>query len=52
VSGDPEQRDQSAEGGALDPEGEGERLPGRPQEDPVESGALEDEGEDEDERGG
>jgi len=47
VSGDPEQRDQSVEGGALDPEGEGDRLPGPRQEDPVESGALEDEGEDE-----
>lgn len=47
MSDDPEQRDQSDESGALDPEGKGDRLPGRPQEDPVESGALEDEGEDE-----
>jgi len=45
VSGDPEQQDQSVEGGALDPENEGERLPGERQDEPVESGALEDAGE-------
>ena len=43
MNGDPERQDQSAEGGALDPEGEGERLPGPRGDEPVESGALEDE---------
>ena len=45
MSGDPEQQDQSVESGALDPEGEGERLPGERQDEPVESGALEEAGE-------
>jgi hypothetical protein len=42
-------RDDSAEGGALDDEGEGGRIPGPMQEDPVESGALEEDRSDPDE---
>ena len=40
-----ERQDDSVEGGALDDEGEGGRIPGPRQEDPVESGALEDDDE-------
>ena len=36
-----QRQDESAEGGALDDEGEGGRRPGEPLEDPVESGGLE-----------
>jgi len=45
LTGGPDEQDQSVEGGALDPEGEGERMPGPRQDDPVESGALEEAGE-------
>jgi len=36
-----QRQDDSAEGGALDDDGEGGRRPGEPLEDPVESGGLE-----------
>ena len=41
---DPQRDEDSAESGALDDEGAGERMAAETQDEPVESGALEDEG--------